>query len=229
MTKYYIIAGVVIVLLIWPINLAILYSHISSYKNYWNTQNQLPNKPGQLLYVALGDSTAQGIGASTPKRSYPYLVKEYLEKKSGKPVKLINLSVSGAKIQDAVGTQLPQLAKLRPDVVTMEIGANDMGAYNAKAFEASLQKLIAGLPKDTYLSDVPAFTGRAMNKNVNVIDANRLIDRYVTTAGLRPVALYEATKKNTGLRYFAADYFHPSNRAYVTWVKAFTDALDYHL
>ncbi len=225
MTKFYIIAFVVLLLLIWPIELAVLYSHISSYKKYWTKQNEQPAQPNQLLYVALGDSTAQGIGASTPKNSYPYLVKEWLQTQTGRTVKLLNYSVSGAKVADTIKTQLPQIKNLKPDVLTIEIGANDMKTYDADTFAKQMNELIAQLPKSAYVSDVPAFTGRAKNLNKNVIDANKHVHDIVQTADLNQVNLYDVTKNNKNLRDFAADYFHPSNQAYKNWTRAFTDAM----
>lgn len=225
MTRYYIIGAIVLLLLIWPIELAILYSHIVSYKRYWTKQNAEPDQPNQLLYVALGDSTAQGIGASTPQNSYPYLVKEWLQMKTGRPVKLVNFSVSGAKVEDAIKVQLPLLKNLKPTILTVEIGANDMKSYDSVRFTESMKYFVSQLPKASYVSEIPAFTGRAKDLDKSVVDANERIREIVQTAGLHQVPLYDITRTTTGLSYFAADYFHPNNKAYKNWANAFTAAL----
>ena len=45
---------------------------------------------------------------------------------TGRSVRVVNLSVSGATVELAVRDQLPKFAKFRPDVVTVSIGANDI-------------------------------------------------------------------------------------------------------
>ncbi len=228
MIKYYLAAAVGILLLIWPVELAILYSRINSYKKFWDKQNLVPDQPNQLLYVALGDSTAQGIGASKPIYSYPYLIKNYLQNQIGRPVKLVNLSVSGAKVNDVTKDQLPKLLGLKPDYVTIEIGANDMKSYSQQTFKEQFTELLKGLPAGSYVSEVPAFTGRSKGLDKNVIEANKQIASLLALTNMHKVDLYEATMKNKGIGYFAADYFHPNNRAYKTWAKAFTDTISGH-
>ncbi len=92
-------------------------------------------------------------------------------------MKLINLSVSGAKVADVTNNQLPQLQGLKPDLVTIEIGANDIKGFDAVKFEADMKALVTQLPGNTYISDVPAFTGRAQNLQPTVQHANVIIQQ----------------------------------------------------
>ena len=55
-------------------------------------------EPGDLVYVALGDSAAQGIGASTSDNGYVGLVADRLRERTGNPVLGVNLSRSGATV-----------------------------------------------------------------------------------------------------------------------------------
>ena len=64
---------------------------------WWREQAKVD---GDLLYVALGDSTAQGIGASRPVNGYVGILADRIRALSGRTVRTVNLSVSGARVAD---------------------------------------------------------------------------------------------------------------------------------
>ena len=104
---------------VWVLRLCELRQQVNRHRNYWS----LPRgDAGGIVYVALGDSTAQGIGASRPERGSVGLVAQRLRVATGRPVQVINLSVSGARVRDVVGDQLPKLAGLAPDIVRCRRG-----------------------------------------------------------------------------------------------------------
>lgn len=109
--------------------------------------------------MALGDSTAQGIGASTPERGYVGLIAQCLHSATRRPVQVVSLSRSGARVHDVVVDQLPRLAGLAPDLVTVTVavGANDLKHYDADRFRADVDALIVGLGPTTVVGDVPWF------------------------------------------------------------------------
>ena len=80
---------------------------------------------GEFLYLALGDSTAQGIGASVPGRSYVGQLADRIEAQLGAPIAVTNLGVSGAPTRLCVRDQLPRakkvLAKRIPNLVTLSL------------------------------------------------------------------------------------------------------------
>src|SRR5579859_460011 len=97
-----------------------------------------------LLYVALGDSTAAGVGANRFEESYPYLIAQHLASKS-RYVHVINVAVSGARVDDVQATQLLKMRSLEPDLVTMTIGANDATSRTNEAkFDTSLESVLDG-------------------------------------------------------------------------------------
>lgn len=114
------------------IALVLLYVSVASNKKFWI---QKAKDPGELTYVALGDSAAQGIGASSPMRGYVGLVANKLENKTGKSVRIVNVSVTGATIGDALRDQLPKIQSIKADIVTIEIGANDIKTFQPEKFE----------------------------------------------------------------------------------------------
>lgn len=79
-------------------------------------------KTGGLLYVAPGDSAAQGIGASDPQRGYVGLLAKRLRDNAGRPVQIVKLSRSGARIKDVLDTQVPAARMGAPDVSERQVG-----------------------------------------------------------------------------------------------------------
>lgn len=223
--------GLAIIVVIFMLSLFELYTQLGRYKAYWQKSNQKPASQNEILYVALGDSTAQGIGATNPRKGYPGLIAKDLENRQDKPVRLINLSKSGAKIKDALNDQLPELQKLGVNdksVITIEIGANNMTTFNAGEFESQMDELMGKLPKQTLISDMPYFgQSRLKDKQPNVEKANEIMYRIAAKHNFKLVALNEKMKQNGGAKVFAPDWFHPSNTAYKqNWAPVFIDRIE---
>lgn len=222
-----------IIVLIGLLRIGELYTQLARYRAYWHRHNQITlsnSRVENIRYYALGDSTAQGVGATSPEKSYPVLVAKEINRRNGRDVELINLSKSGATVADALSEQIPIIKSLgveRDDIVTIEIGANDMKTFDPAKFEREMNELMSNLPKQTVISDVPSFAG-SINKKYerNVLEANEIIRRLVDTHGLQRALLYDRVAANHGLSIFAADLFHPSNKGYrENWARAFIEQL----
>ncbi|WP_328706909.1 SGNH/GDSL hydrolase family protein [Clavibacter zhangzhiyongii] len=177
---------------------------------------------GDLLYVALGDSTAQGIGASRPVNGYVGILADRIRALSGRTVRTVNLSVSGARVADLIDYQLPRLAKLQPDVVTLAIGANDIPAFEPVAFERDLGRILDAVPPTTVVADLPCFHFPTSERKVRV--ANEIVRRLAADRGLRVAPLHRTTRRQTAilaLTQAAGDLFHPNDRGYRVWASAF--------
>ncbi len=92
-------------------NSLVLNETLPVHSKWWRDHAKVP---GELLYVAIGDSAAQGIGASRPDRSYVGVLAEEIRSVTGQTVRVVNLSVSGATVELAVQDQLPRFVKLLP-------------------------------------------------------------------------------------------------------------------
>lgn len=201
-----------------------LYRSVRLYEQHWA---QPQGDAGGLRYVALGDSAAQGIGASAPERGYVGLLAERLRDASAKPIQVINISRSGAKIEDVVKDQLPRLSQLQPDIVTVAVGGNDIGEWDAASFAVNAEALCAGLPVGkTVVADVPSFMhGRWRARS---LEAARILTDACRPRGLR-VAQLHSTLESQGTRgmftLYAADWFHPNDRGYQVWADAFWSEL----
>ncbi|MFF2271555.1 SGNH/GDSL hydrolase family protein [Agromyces sp. NPDC058136] len=177
---------------------------------------------GELLYVALGDSAAQGIGASRPDRSYVGVLAEGMRSASARSIRTVNLSVSGATTGLAVRDQLPRLRTLSPDVVTVAIGANDIAEWDATAFDRNLRAILDELPEHAIVGELPCF--HFPQNERKVAEANRMLRAAARSRGLAVAPLHSATRRQglPGiLTQFARDMFHPNDRGYAVWAEAF--------
>lgn len=215
----FLLAGPLVAL--WAGRLVRLARSVSEYADYWS---QPWGEVGGLLYAALGDSAAQAIGASRPDLGYVGVLARRLRSTTGRPVEVVNLSRSGARLGNVLDTQLPALAALgrRPDVVTVAIGGNDIASYNRTLFAEQTDRLAAALPDCAYVADAPYFMhGRWERHSQQAAD---LLAAAAVRRGLRPVALHDAQRARgwqAMLTDFAADWFHPNDRGHQVWADAF--------
>lgn len=191
---------------------------VGHYKNFWTQKAQAQ---GEITYLALGDSAAQGIGASSPMRGYVGLVAKRLEATTGKKVKIVNLSVTGAKLGDYLRDQAPQIKNYKPDFVTIEIGANDVKTYNEQAFRDEFTQVLVSLPDGTYVANLPLFNSRPSSTQP-AKDASKVIEQELQAyPKLRFVDLQKQTSEHQSIFGFAPDLFHPNNISYKNWADAF--------
>lgn len=183
---------------------------------------------GELLYVAVGDSAAQGIGASKPHRGYVGTVAAHLRRTTGNTVRAVNLSVSGARLRETLQTQVPKLARLEPDVITVSIGANDIADFDEVRFDRELRELADALPPHAIVADLPCFFFGEAERRVRI--ANAIVHRVVGEYGFTLVPLYQATRRQgaarMALNQASADFFHPNDRGYRVWASAFLPLVD---
>ena len=191
---------------------------VSSYKKFWAAKAE---ESGQITYLALGDSAAQGIGATSPMRGYVGLIAKQLQTSTGKSVRIINLSVTGATTRDALDTQLPKIKTIKADYVTIEIGANDIRSFDATKFTKDYRELLPLLPDGTHVANMPLFNSRPGSttpaKQASVIIEAEL-KKYPK---LHFVDLQKQTTQHQSIFGFAPDLFHPNNLSYKNWYEAF--------
>jgi len=201
-----------VVALIW------LATSVNKYSDFWTAEAK---ESGEITYLALGDSAAQGIGATNPLKGYVGLVAKNLESSSGKTVRIINISKTGAKMNDYLKDQAPLIAASNPDIITIEIGANDIREYNDTDFRATFKKVLKTLPDGSYVSNMPLFNSRPGStengKRASAIVAEEL-KQY---PNLNFVDLQTETQQNQSIFGFAPDLFHPNNLNYKNWANAF--------
>lgn len=198
---------------------------------YWDAHNervlaQLEEEPGPL-WVVLGDSTAQGLGAPDPRGGYVGQALHQLRRRTGQRWRLLNLSMSGALIRDVLANQLPQLP-VAAHLVTCGIGANDIFYSSPSKLFADMRALLAKVPDGTVMLDLPlpaGFWGLVGRMSVPyVMRINRVI--YEVAAERRlPVAQVSAQFTAPWPGKFGCDSFHPSQNGYRDWTRALLTAI----
>jgi acyl-CoA thioesterase I len=192
--------------------------------------------PGPTLppvgFVALGDSYTIGTGVK-PRDRWPNQLVRTLS-----PVRDINLvgnlAVSGATSADVLELQVPQLERLDPDLVSVQVGVNDVvqkvdaSTYRKRIgalFDALLQVVPAGhilvitIP-DYTLTPEGSHYGNPARQSARIHTFNQVLAQ---EAAKRQMAVVEITPVAnlvpSDASLVAADGLHPSGKQYAGWVE----------
>ena len=191
---------------------------IAKHGEAWDAANKAALGADGPLWLVLGDSTAQAIGASSIDSGYVGRVRAFLEVRDSRPWRVLNLSKSGALAADVVADQLPRLVELAPQLVSCAVGANDL-LRRSGDLDRSLGEIAVALPAGSLLANIPRGLREGEAKRVN----DRIAE-LVVAHDLKVVDLWSATGPPWKGKY-AADWFHPNDVGYGYWVRAFEDAL----
>ncbi len=224
----------------WTDGVAELRADRAEFAVYWDAHNnQVLDARAQAvsrgeapdpLWVVLGDSTAQGLGARSPRGGYVGQALRELRQSTGQHWRVVNLSVSGCLTRDVVAGQLPLLTGLdpRPDLVTCGAGANDILFSPPGRLFADLRTMLAAVPDNTVLLDLPLLSGfwwLVGRMSVPYISRiNRVIHEVAGQRGLR-VAEVSRSFVPPWAGKFSVDNFHPSQDGYRDWTRALIQAL----
>ena len=197
-----------------------------------------------MVYAALGDSTAVGVGAD--HGGYVDRVFERLGREHD-GARLLNVAVSGATTADVLRDQVDRVREAHPTLVTLGVGANDVTrGTTPEAFARDFEALLGALEDEVEgpivvtnvpdLSLAPAVTGvprQALRARVEA--ENELIREIASRHGVRVVDVFSSSRDELAQRpttLFAADGYHPSDAGYALWAEAMwptvKDALDPH-
>jgi lysophospholipase L1-like esterase len=182
-----------------------------------------------LTYVILGDSTAAGVGGNYENGIAMSTTRALSQRFR---VTMTNLGVSGARMRDVRNEQLPAAVKLRPDVVLLSAGANDVTHLTrVRSMRNDLRTIVAQL--------------RAANPNVTIVITGspdmgsppripRILRGFASHRTKVANAMFDAEARRLGLLFariaektgplfrgvrslFADDLFLPSDRGYAAW------------
>ncbi len=211
----------------WTDGVVAMRGDCVTFASHWQLHNYRVLTESGPLWVVLGDSTAQGLGAPSPESGYVGQVLAELRDRTGQQWRVLNLSTSGALIRDVLQYQLPRLPAA-PDLVTCGIGVNDILYTAPSRLFADLRTLLAALPRQTVVLDLPlpaglwGVLGRFSVPYVARI--NRSIHHQARARGLL-VAEVSTHFRPPWSGKFASDYFHPSQAGYGDWARALLAAL----
>ncbi len=190
----------------------------------------------RLKFVVLGDSTSVGVG-TTPEKSYPWLLATWLSDEYH--VELDVVGVGGATTADLADKQVDKALRLEPDLVLVEIGANDtthgtplrtVETKIAKALDrlqASGAKLVVAGPPNMGTSPVmpqplrmvSGWRGAAVGRRIEEQVVKRNIP-YIDLAGGTRKGFTEKPEK-----YYSTDWFHPGAGGYRLWAEVMYPAV----
>lgn len=184
---------------------------------------------GALRYVALGDSYTIGTSVSAAE-SWP----SQLVARQPALQLVANLGVNGYTSADLIDDELPALAGLRPQFVTLMIGANDVvqgvpeQVYRTNV-EEILDAMLASVAADRALCvATPDYTvtpqgaafGSPEKQRAGIERVNVLLGEACAARGIRFVpeifAISQAAASDRSL--VAGDGLHPSGAQYSMWV-----------
>ena len=105
---------------------------------------------GWSRYVALGDSLTVGEGDTGPDGrwiGWARRLARLLTARTSVSCGLTNLAVGGATVPIVLREQLPAVAGLRPDLISVTVGMNDLrvAEFRPEAFAAGFGQLLDGL------------------------------------------------------------------------------------
>lgn len=177
------------------------------------------NRPVRV--IALGSSSTVGVGASSPRASYPIRLENDLEGViDGVRIEMYARGQSGEVAEGAAERLKADVAELKPDLVVWQVGTNDAVArIDAETFGSQLRDTLSWLAShkiDVVLID-PQYVERLskdvrytsiVNEIATVASEKRvlLVNRYDTMADL--------ARRHPGSSYLANDRFHLNDLGY---------------
>ena len=179
------------------------HAEVVPYARAWQEHNARAVAASGPLWIVLGDSMAQGIGASAFDRGWPGALADRLDP----ALRMVNLSAYGARVVDVLERQLPVARRLgEAALVTVVIGSNDVVWRRYRSdLPASFARLVEELPTRSVVSNLP-----------NPHQAARAVDRVLDTRGAER-GLVVADIRHHPISWrgkLAPDFFHPNDAGY---------------
>ncbi len=195
-----------------------------------------PSAAATLRYVALGDSYTIGTSVTEAARFPNQLVARLPQ------LELVaNLGVNGFTSHDLIAVELPRVPALKPDVVTVLIGVNDVvQGISVSRYRDNLVRvlpelielvgndriLVVTIPDYTVTPQGAAF-GDPQQQSSEIREFNRLMTQLATGFGIEVVDIYDISlDAATDRTLVASDGLHPSGSQYGRWVERIAPAME---
>ena len=179
-------------------------AQVEPYARAWEQHNREAVAASGPLWVVLGDSMSQGVGASAFDRGWVGQLAESLPEH-----RLVNLSVYGGRVADVVDRQIPAMESLgvAPDLVTVVIGSNDLFSRRYRPLlPASLAQMLELLPRGSVVGSQPG--GQPAS-----LEFNRQVDEAAAAGHVR-VAEFRDPRMRSWRGRLSSDHFHPNDAGY---------------
>ena len=181
-----------------------------------------------MRYLALGDSYTIGTGASDDAHSWPSIIAARLG------AELTNPAVNGYTTLDLIRDELPHLERVRPDLVTILIGVNDLvqgrtadqyrdslnRIYDAVARATPKLVIAVSIPTWSYVPAAAEFGGAQCVERLTDI-FNDVARGEAEARDFGWVDIGPASTSGIGTDgWIAADDLHPGDAQYAAWAEA---------
>jgi lysophospholipase L1-like esterase len=194
-----------------------------------------------LRYLALGDSYTIGIGASSEAHSYPSILAMRLTEATGLQVDVTNPAVNGFTTHDLIDNELGYLGKVKPQLVSILIGVNDL--VQGRTLEQYRKSLVLIYDAVAGLRLGPGAVAAISIPNWSVVPAaatfgdpdrlRRLTDSFNGIAqqeakarGFRWVDITAVSTSGLELPgWISSDQLHPGDIQYAAWADVIWGAL----
>lgn len=190
-----------------------------------------------IVYLALGDSYTIGTGASHESRNWPSLIAARVEGTTHRHVELMNPAVNGFTTIDLIAKELGYIDDLKPDLVSVLIGVNDLvQGRTLEQYGESLVEIYDAIPPAARTaaisipnwSIVPAARdyGDPAHERVLTEKFNDVAQREARTRGFTWIDLTEVSSRpSQAPTWLAADNLHPGDDQYAAWADVIWDVL----
>jgi len=197
-------------------------AQVAAYRLAWQHANEAALAETGPLWLVLGDSAAQGVGASGHDKGYVGVVLDRLRASTGKPWRVMNLSRSGARTREVADVQWPAglaaLSRPAPELVTAVVGGNDAMRTREQQWRLDIDDLCAALPPGAVVATVAR---GVFERRVRRVNAH--LRATAAARGLRVADLWAYT--GAPYKGLYADGFHPNDAGYLQWADALSAAL----
>lgn len=207
----------------------IFFTTVLAFVVIYLNQSRLKSQKG-IKYVAIGDSYTIGLGIAEEDR-WPNILVNHLKKEGANIDLAVNPAVSGYTVRDAIEFELPIVKKIRPDFVTVLIGANDnFGQKDAETYRQELRELLDKLqlivtnPKNIVLITIPDYTKSPALRLYQKKGMSKLIEEYneiiKEEGGKRDFTIadiFPMSQTMTSDIDYISDGLHPSAQGYIKW------------
>jgi acyl-CoA thioesterase I len=185
-----------------------------------------------VRYVALGDSYTIGTGVTADER-FPNQLVAALRPDLADLELVANLGVNGYTSADLIRDELPQVAGLAPDLVTVLIGVNDaVQRVPAETYEANVVSILDALlgqlaPARIVTVAIPDYTvtpsgaafGDPRQQHDAIATNNQIMARLAAERGIAFVDIFDISLVAADDPSLVADDgLHPSGAQYARWV-----------
>ena len=190
-------------------------------------------------YLALGDSFTIGTGVGA-ERSFPAVLVA-LWRERGREVALTNPAVNGYTTDALIEKELPLARTVRPTIVTVAIGANDIvrGSDEAR-YRSQLRRIftelleagvapraIYALPQpDWSLSPAAGGFGDPAALRATIDRFNLAMRSEAERAGARYLDLGPLMRRQADAGMLASDRLHPSAAALAEWAAQLAEEIE---